>query len=248
MHFKPLLERGLVDADLLDVVDLPGYREPPSRFPHFIQTEQLHFCIFSVDMNIMSDTEAIQRLSTAQAGVFSKADLQTTLGEPHPSAFVRRIRNLIESGCLTRFCRGWYVTKSFQLPILSQRLAPASYISFGTVLAAHGVLGTRSALQVVAVKDSPARNYRSERFSIEHVMLSHELLFGFSSQGGANFADVEKALLDTLYFHLRGRRYAFDIYSDLNGSPLDFPKLRGYLQRYKNPKFRTFAERIIAEL
>lgn len=196
----------------------------------------------------MPDTDAIQRLAAAQTGVFSKADLQTILGDPHPASFVRRVRKLTESGKLTRFCRGWYVTESFELAILSQRLAPASYISFGTVLAAKGVLGTRSAFQVIAVKDGPARQYSSGRFSIEHVMLSKALFFGFSNEEGISIADAEKALLDTLYFHLRGRKYAFDIYSDLDWTRFDISKLSRYLLRYKNPKFIAFVERLIGEL
>ncbi len=55
------------------------------------------------------------------------------------------------------------------------------------------------------------------------------------------WADPEKAVLDTLYFHLRGRRYVFDIYSDLAIEKLDMDRVRTYLKRYRNPRFVSFA-------
>ncbi len=76
-------------------------------------------------MKTSHDIILIQGLSCPQRGVFSKPDLQTALGEPHPSAFVRRLKRLEEIGVLRRFVRGWYVAQEFHLPTLSQRLAPA---------------------------------------------------------------------------------------------------------------------------
>ena len=51
-------------------------------------------------MKLMSDNQLLNRLDSSQGGVYAKADLQTTLAEPHPAAFGRRIRSLIEYGVL----------------------------------------------------------------------------------------------------------------------------------------------------
>lgn len=48
-------------------------------------------------------------------------------------------------------------------------------------------------------------------------------------------------MLDTLYFHLRGQRYVFDPFSDVDTSRLDPGRLRDYLGRYRNPRFVAFA-------
>lgn len=98
-------------------------------------TDTLRICSLSVVMKSVADAQLLTRLAPEQAGVFSKADLQTALGEPHPAAFRRRVRVLQDSGILRRFTRGFYVTETFDLPTLSQRIAPDSCISFGTVLA-----------------------------------------------------------------------------------------------------------------
>ena len=65
-------------------------------------------------------------------------------------------------------------------------------------------------------------------------------MFGFANVNGIRCAEVEKAVLDTLYYHLRGRRYAFDIYSDMDLSKLNHVRLREYLGCYNNPKFIAF--------
>lgn len=199
-------------------------------------------------MKIMADGEKIRSLAGAQSGVFSKADLQSTLGEPHPTAFIRRVNKLIEQGGIERFCRGWYVVEPFELAVLSQRIAPDSYISFGTALAETGIIGTKAGTRIIAAKTGTARKYQMDRYSIEHVTLNESLHFGITNMSGVNYADAEKAVLDTLYFHLRGRKFAFDIYSDLDWSRIKLKKVRGYLRRYKNPKFIAFVEGMITEL
>lgn len=188
------------------------------------------------------DALLIGRLASSQAGVFSKADLQTALAEPHPSAFVRRMSALETLGVLRRFARGWYVADPFELAVLSQRLAPDSYVSFGSVLADRLVIGTAPDRRITAVKLGKGRTYAGLGFAIEHVSIAPHLFFGFDvARNGVRYADAEKAVLDALYFHLRGRRYVFDVFSDLALDRLDRGRLSAYLERYRNPKFIAFA-------
>lgn len=196
-------------------------------------------------MKVVSDTRAIEQAAEAQRGVFSKADLQTMLAEPHPSAFARRYRALEERGVLRRFCRGFYVTESFDLPTLSQRIAPDSYIGFGTVLARELLVGPRSSRRVVGVKVGKSRTYEGLGYEVVHLHVAPHLFFGFTATDGVRFADAEKAVLDVLYFHLRGRRYPFDIYSDIDFDRLDRRRLESYLERYRNPKFVAFAHDVL---
>jgi predicted transcriptional regulator of viral defense system len=193
-------------------------------------------------MKTMTDTQLLASLDAAQNGVYAKSDLQTAFGEAHPVAFNRRLRSLIEHGVLRRFCRGWYISNEFDLATLSQRIAPTSYVSFGTVLARELFIGTNPVRQITAVKRGRPRRYASDGYVIDHVSTTDELMFGSTSENGVRYADVEKAVLDTLYYHLRGRRYPFDIYSDLSFAKLDHARLREYLSRYHNPKFIAFVE------
>jgi len=197
-------------------------------------------------MKVVDDVKTLRKLESSQRGVFSKADLQNALAERHPAAFVRRINALLENEILWRFCRGWYVTEGFDLATLSQRIAPESYISFTTVLARHLIVGPNPEGKIVAVKTGRSRRYQDRGLVIEHVTVARDLLFGFSVDDGVRYADPEKAFLDTLYFHLRGRAYPFDIYSDMAVDRLDGTRVSEYLGRYRNPKFVAFAEGVLA--
>jgi hypothetical protein len=196
-------------------------------------------------VKLESDARAVGRVASAQRGVFTKADLQTLLAEPHPAAFTRRVQALERDRVLRRFTRGFYVTEAFELPTLSQRLAPNSYVSFGTVLARALLIGTRPERQLIAARVGRARTYRGLGYEVVHLHIAPHLDFGHASVDGVEFADAEKAVLDVLYFHLRGRRYAFDPYSDIDFARLDQRRLATYLRRYRNPKFVAFAERVI---
>jgi hypothetical protein len=138
------------------------------------------------------------------------------------------------------------VTEGFDLATLSQRLAPESYVSFSTVLARNLIIGPSPEGRLVAVKVGRPRRYADGDDVIEHVSVTEDLLFGYSAIDGVRSADAEKAFLDTLYFHLRGRRYPFDIFSDMAVDRLDHDRVADYLARYRNPKFVVFAEGVLA--
>ena len=196
-------------------------------------------------MNIAVDDRLLRSLAAAQRGVFSKADLQTALGDKHPVSFVRRIRALCDAGALRRFMRGWYVAPEFDLATLSQRIAPRSYISFGTALARELLVGSAPKRQVMAAKVGVARRYSRLGVEIVHLAIAPHLDFGHQSIDGVAWADAEKAVLDVLYFHLRGRHYVFDIYSDIAFEKLDQDRFGAYLKRYRNPRFVAFAQGLV---
>ena len=191
-------------------------------------------------MKLSNDQTTILKLAPEQRGVFATSDLEIALRDRHQASFARRVRALLAAGTLRRFLRGWYVSEGFDLATLSQRVAPRSYVSFGNVLAGDLMVGTRPSGQVMAVREGRGRCFESEGDSVVQLAIAPHLFFGFKARDGVNWADNEKATLDVLYYHLRGRRYAFDPFSDIDWSRLDLEKLCGYLERYKNPKFSAF--------
>lgn len=196
-------------------------------------------------MRSIDDARLVIALAEEQRGVFSTGDLRATLEDRHPASFARRVRGLVQAGVLRRFLRGWYVAETFDLPTLSQRLAPDSYVSFGNVLARSLLIGTRPERQVMAAKVGRARTYQAFGYQIVHLGLARHLYFGYEVQGGVEFADSEKAVLDVLYFHMRGQTFLFDPFSDIDFTGLDSAQLRRYLSRYKNPKFVSFAFNVL---
>ncbi len=196
-------------------------------------------------MKVLDDLRVLEAFAPGQRGVFSTRDLQIALRDPQRASFSRRVDALIGTGRLRRFQRGWYVAEEFDLATLSQRLAPESVVSFANVLARRLLIGPAPRRQVMATKVGRGRTHRALGVEIVHLSVSPELLFGFEVEDGVRWADAEKAVLDTLYFHLRGRRYSFDLFSDIDFDRLDEDRLRSYLERYRNPKFVKFARGVL---
>jgi hypothetical protein len=196
-------------------------------------------------MKLAEDVAALQQLAPGQRGVFSVADLRAVLGEPHRAAVFRRVEALVERGELTRVVRGIYVAREFDLGTLSQRLAPDSAISFETVLADALVIGPRPVRGLRAIRCGRGARYVVGEAWIEHHRVAPHLRFGEVDRKGIRMTVPEKAILDVLAFHQRGRPASFDIRSDVALDRLDRRVLRDFLGRYENPRFVAFARDVL---
>lgn len=187
---------------------------------------------------------------STNGGVFSTAELRALLGTAHEKSLQRAIRSLLEVGALIRFCRGLYVMPDCDLAMVSQRLAPDSYISCGSVLAPALLIGATPKRTIYAVKRGYSRTYRSSMGAVVHFGLgqrTRDLFFGFrSTASGICYADYEKAFLDTLYFYQSGYKFSFHVADDIDVSRLDTARIGKYLRSYKNPRFVQFVKGTLA--
>lgn len=185
-------------------------------------------------------------LSPKHRGVFTIHDLMNLFLATRPVELQQKIKPFLKSGVLFRFCRGFYVTKDFDLETLSQKISPGSAISFGSVLAKELLIGSVPQKCVYAAKVGTSRVYNSQLGRVVHLGFSESLWFGYSKwRRFVRYADKEKAFLDTLYFYQRGYKFSFNVYSDIQIDRLNLKVLESYLKRYKNRRFRKFVEGIL---
>jgi len=189
--------------------------------------------------------EKVREFSSGMSGVFALSDLRNLLQTANRDALYRSIKELQSAEILTRFSRGFYVTKGFDPLVLSQRLCPESYISFGNVLAKQLLIGSVPRYRIRAAKIGPKRVYSNGDIRIEHLSLREGLHFGYEVVNGIRVALPEKAVLDTLYFYRRGIRFSFDVYSDVDYSRLNKDIINEFLLKYKNPVFIDFSRSLI---
>ena len=189
----------------------------------------------------------IQQYAPDQKGVFTLGDLKNLIAPRNKDELYRLLLALGEKGVCNKFCRGVYVTPTFDIRVLSQRIAAESYISFGSVLAEKLIIGSIPTYRVAAVKNGRSHAYSNEKYVIAHHGITSDLFFGYENIAGVNVATAEKAFLDTLYFYKKGIAFSFDIYSDLDLSILNKELLGQYLEHYKEKRFVTFARKIINE-
>ena len=186
---------------------------------------------------------AIEQWSGELSGVFTMADLRVVLGDRTEAALFKRLAGLVREGVLVKVKRGLYAVPGASLEEISHRIDPKAYISTGTVLARHALIGSVPARRVQAVRTGRPRTYRCALGTIEHLSIAPRLYFGFSLEDGILRATPEKAFLDTCYYRWRGKTFSFDPASDVNTGDLDRELLAGYLERY-DARFAEFFERV----
>jgi hypothetical protein len=191
------------------------------------------------------DSVVLISLAEQVGGVFSLTELSALFQISNPLLLNRKIKGFIVAGALRRYCRGIYVVQEFSPEVLAQKVRPRSYISLGSALARHRMIGTEPRFQVSSLDTSPAAEFKGEPI-LSFGQVSESMLFGFDIlDKGIRVADPEKALLDTLYFHLKGRRYFFQLFNDVSVDRIDRVKYESYLTRFQNPKFVAFAKRYL---
>jgi hypothetical protein len=176
--------------------------------------------------------KAIERWSGELSGVFTMADLRVVLGDRTEAALFKRLVGLVEEGVLVKVKRGIYAVPGASLAEISHRIAPAAYVSTGTVLARRGLIGSVPARRMQAVKTGRPRTYQCALGIIEHLSIAPHLYFGFSLEDGILRATPEKAFLDTCYYQWRGKTFSFDPATDVHTGDLDRALLDEYLASY----------------
>jgi len=201
--------------------------------------------IMNIMNTILKITQRLQELSSPQGGVFSAADLKNLIDPINKASLYRTLKQMLDADIIRVFCRGFYVTKDFDIQVLSQRICADSYISFGTVLAKNLLIGSVPKYRLLAVKLGQNRVYQNSISRIEQLAIKPELFTGYENINGVNIATPEKAFLDTLYYYQKGMKFSFDIYSDIDYDGLDRKKIKKYLKLYKNKKYVKFVNGVI---
>lgn len=182
-------------------------------------------------------------LSKDQDGIFSIKDLEVILDKKSDASLYREVKYLQEVGELIKVKRGIYATKTASLFSISNRIIPNSYISTGTVLAKNIIIGSIPAKRVQAVTIGAPKIFSCSLGTIEYFSISKKLYFGFEKSDCINWATSEKAFLDACYYFYKGKKFSFDLESDVNLDRLDFEIINKYLTKY-DKRFVTFFKKI----
>ncbi|MDR3013508.1 MAG: hypothetical protein LBU70_09940 [Chitinispirillales bacterium] len=188
-------------------------------------------------------SDNLLKLGESVDGVLTLMELSSLFDEDSKVALHGIINRFIDVGMLKRYCREVYTLVNFDYAVLSAKVRQGSYVSLASALATHRLIGTESPFWFFCIVQTKAAEYKGVP-NISYYKLADELCFGFKpNEKGVLVAEPEKAVIDTLYFYLRGKKFYFNIFGDINYTLLDKNKFFDYLACYRNPKFKTFAER-----
>ena len=190
-----------------------------------------------------ADAKKIAKWSADLNGVFTIPDLKVLFGEKTEAALYKKLNSLTDEKLLIKILRGLYAVPDTSLEVISSRINPDSYISTGTVLANNIIIGSVPRRRVQAVKVGRPRVYETEIGTIEHLSIAQRLFFGFEMKNGIKYANPEKAFLDTCYFYFKGKRFSFDLDTDIDQNALNPKLIEKYLKKF-DKRFITFFRRI----
>ncbi|NLB66187.1 MAG: hypothetical protein GX803_06945 [Lentisphaerae bacterium] len=191
----------------------------------------------------MSDAVQLQKWTPELAGVFTLGDLRVLFGDVTTAGVYKKVERLVQRGELVKVMRGLYALPTASLLDISHRIEPSAYISTGTALSRALKIGSIPARRVQAVKVGVPRVYSCSLGTIEHLSIAPHLFFGFTEKNGIRMATPEKAWLDTCYYAYKGRRFSFDLDTDVNRKGLNQKRITRYLAAY-DARFRQAYQRL----
>ncbi|NCD35247.1 MAG: hypothetical protein EOL87_17780 [Spartobacteria bacterium] len=180
----------------------------------------------------LSDYIELQKWAESMRGVFTLADLKVLYGDISDIGLYKKLNRMVEEKQLIKVKRGLYALPSASLTDICMRMEPNAYISTGTVLASHLMIGSIPGRRIQAVKTGAPRAYECELGTIELLSMAPHLFFGYSEENGLRVATPEKAWLDTCYYAYKGRAFSFDLDTDVDKDALDEQVLTTYLDAY----------------
>jgi predicted transcriptional regulator of viral defense system len=197
--------------------------------------------------NIIDIPISLQEIAPKMNFVFNKQDLAHLFGNDKIQTLNTRISLLIKRGYLNRAVRGIFYTKGATLEDIALKIYPEAYLSLSTALSIQQMIGVKPSWNCDIITSAPkGKQIKTTIGTIS--MKKHKACYHFGIEMIANkkVANTAKTFLDTCYFYLRGNNYPFDIGSDIDISKIDLLLLHEYLERYDNPKFKTFTKGVLA--
>lgn len=189
----------------------------------------------------MRSIELLKLLQKINKPFYSIADLEKITNLPRNSLYVA-LKRWVTAGIIERVAQGIYVPmgSNFSLENVAAQLYIPNYLSFESALAKYGVLNLIPYTLTFATTRK-SRKYTLRKQAIEFRQIASELFFGYETKNGIWIASPEKALLDEVYFMVRGK-------ATLDFDELDIKKLSTKILKSYSKRFPTYVQSYIDKM
>lgn len=191
------------------------------------------------------DLKLLENAILSYGRILNSSQLKNIFSKEYSSEEANnRISLLAKIGWLLRVKKGLYVIvtdfstlgfNDLSMYLIVKALNENSYISFESALQHHGIFDQMLSV-VESVTFERARKYKFQNTKINFLKIKKKLYFGFSSErieyDVVNIADIEKAILDMLYF----RNNSYDI-------SIIWEKLNEYKRNFDFRKLIKYAKK-----
>jgi predicted transcriptional regulator of viral defense system len=189
----------------------------------------------------MKAIELLKLLQKMNKPLYTIADLEKITSLPRKSLYVA-LKRWEGGGIIERVTQGVYVPmgSNISLENVAAQLYIPNYLSFESALAKYGVLNLIPYTLTFATTRK-TRKYTLRKQEIEFRQISAELFFGFEMKNGMYIALPEKAILDEVYFVVRGK-------AALDFDEVDIKKLSSKTLKDYSKRFPAYVQRYIEKM
>jgi len=189
----------------------------------------------------MRSIELLKLLQKINKPFYTIADLEKITNLPRNSLYVA-LKRWVTGGIIERVAQGIYVPmgSNISLENVAAQLYIPNYLSFESALAKYGVLNLIPYTLTFATTRK-SRKYTLRKQAIEFRQIASELFFGYETKNGIWIASPEKALLDEVYFMVRGK-------ATLDFDELDVKKLSTKTLKDYSKKFPSYVQSYVDKM
>jgi len=189
----------------------------------------------------MKGIELLKLLQKTNKSFYTIADLEKITNLPRNSLYVA-LKRWVTGGIIERVAQGIYIPmgSNISLENVASQLYIPNYLSFESALAKYGVLNLIPYTLTFATTRK-SRKYTLRKQAIEFRQIASELFFGYETKNGIWIASPEKALLDEVYFMVRGK-------ATLDFDELDIKKLSIKILKNYSKRFPTYVQSYIDKM
>ena len=153
----------------------------------------------------MRGIEVLKVARELNKSFFTIADLEKITSLPRRSLYVT-LKRWGDKGLIERVGQGIYLPPMTDVSLenVAAQLYIPNYLSFESALARYGILNLAPYTLTFATPRK-TRRFSLRNQGVEFRQIAPGLFFGYEMKTGINIATPEKAFLDQVYFHCRGK-------------------------------------------
>jgi len=201
-------------------------------------------------MQTYSTTDIIKKLQTKQISLFNLDDFSKLFNIDKRQTLYKKIARLEKSQIIEKLIKGKYQFLFNRLNdyVIANFLYQPSYISLESALSFYGII-TGFPYQITSITIKPTKSIEikqkdpSKIKEFKYSQIENSLFWGYEKKDNFLLAEREKALLDYIYFGLKGlRNLSFD---EMYLSEIDKDKLVSYTKKINNKQITKVIKSIL---
>lgn len=201
-------------------------------------------------METYSTTDIIRLLQTKHLSLLTLSDFSKLFNINNRQTLYKKIARLEKAQIVQKLIKGKYrfLFQPVNDYVIANFLYQPSYVSLESALSFYGII-TGFPYQITSVSVKPTKSIEinrkdsSEIKEFRYSQIESGLFWGYEKKEDFLLAEKEKALLDYLYFGIKGlRNLSFD---EMDLSEINKAKLAGYTRKINNKQItKVIKERL----